>query len=319
MKVLIDTMNLVFISFNVAKTNAIKEKGEFLPEDVGMFYHLFINKLNDISKEYGQFIACSEGRNSLDWRRSIYPNYKRNRDKSKADDSYQIIKGEFDNIEKLLKMYPTKYIATEFTEADDSMHVLATHFADLGEDVLVISGDGDMTQLYNYNKKINIYNPRDRRIVYPKDHILEFKTIVGDPADGISGIPRLGKVTFEKMMEDKNFFEEKLKGKEELYQQLMSIVDLRKLPQEYQQNILKDWNETPWNEFDPTSIELFMSDKKLIQHMSFWWSNVSDIYTALRGDDELVKITDNSMIDKIKADEVEDFFDIDELLKTLEG
>lgn len=317
MKVLIDTMNLVFISFNVAKTNAIKDKGEFLEEDIGLFYHLFFNKLNEIAKEYGQFIACSEGRNSLDWRRTIYPLYKRNRDKSKTDETYKIIKNEFDEIERLLKMYPTKYIATEFTEADDSIHVLATHFADLGEDVLVISGDGDMTQLYNYNNKIKIYNPMKRTIVYPRENILEFKTIVGDPADGISGIPRLGKVTFEKMMLDRTLYEEKLKGKEDLYNQIMNIVDLRRLPQEYQQSILNDWNNTPWNEFDPESIEAFMTEKKLVQHITYWYNNVSDIYTALR-DDEDIKIT-GDMLDTIQTDSKDDFLDIDELLKTLEG
>ena len=156
-----------------------------------------------------------------------------------------------------------------------------------------------------------------RTIVYPRENILEFKTIVGDPADGISGIPRLGKVTFEKMMLDRTLYEEKLKGKEDLYNQIMNIVDLRKLPQNYQQSILNDWNNTPWNEFDPESIEAFMTEKKLVQHITYWYNNVSDIYTALR-DDEDVKIT-GDMLDTIQTDSKDDFLDIDELLKTLEG
>lgn len=317
MKVLIDTMNLVFISFNVAKTNAIKEKGEFVADDIGMFYHLFFNKINEIAKEYGQFIACSEGRHSLDWRRTIYPLYKRNRDKGKEDDTYKIIKNEFDDIEKMLKMYPTKYITTEFTEADDSMHVLAMHFADLGEEVLVISGDGDMTQLYNYNNKIKIYNPMKRTIVYPKENLLKFKTIVGDTSDNIKGIPRLGQKTFDKMMLNETLYKEKMKGHEVLYDEINKIVDLRRLPQEYQQNILNDYNNMEWNEFNPQLIELFMTEKKLVQHVTYWWNNVSDIYTALRGDED-VKIT-SDMIDKVQADSDDDFMDIDELLKTLEG
>ena len=97
----------------------------------------------------------------------------------------------------------------------------------------------------------------------------------------------------------------------------MNIVDLRKLPQNYQQSILNDWNNTPWNEFDPESIEAFMTEKKLVQHITYWYNNVSDIYTALR-DDEDVKIT-GDMLDTIQTDSKDDFLDIDELLKTLEG
>lgn len=315
MKVLIDMMNLVFISFNVAKRKAIDEKGEFTKDDMGFFYHLFINKINEISKEYGEFIVCSEGKGSLDYRRSIYPAYKRNRDESKTDETYLMIKDEFKEVERLLSFYPIKHICVEGAEADDVIYALSMHFAELGEDVLIVSSDGDLTQLNTFNKKISIYNPIKRTVVFPKENIVEYKAIVGDPSDGISGIPRLGKKTFEKMMLDESLFNEKLKGKEEEYKALLSIVDLRKYPKEYHQKAIDTFNEMDWNTFNPKEIEVFMFDKKLNQHIQFWWSVVSDINIALRQENR-EKETDFSYNEEKES---EDVVDLDDLISSLEG
>lgn len=315
MKVLIDMMNLVFISFNVAKKKAIDDKGEFLKEDIGLFYHLFINKINEIAKEYGEFIVCTEGRGSLDLRRTIYPAYKRNRDESKTEETYLLIKDEFSEIQRLLSFYPSKIISVEGAEADDVIYALSTHFAELDEDVMVISSDGDLTQLHNFNSKINIYNPIKREIATPKKNIIEYKAIVGDPSDGISGIPRLGKKTFEKMMLDESLFSSKMKGKEEEYEKLLSIVDLRKYPKEFHQKAIDLYNNTEWNKFNPAEVEVFMFDKKLNQHIQSWWYDVSDINTAIRKEN----VAKNLDFSYNEEKEVEEIIDLDELINNLEG
>lgn len=310
MKVLVDMMNLVFISFSVAKSNVLKEKDEFTEKDIGFFYHLFINKINELAKDYGQIIICSEGRGSLDWRRSLYPQYKRNRDESKTEDSYLILKKEFQNIEKLLSLYPTKVMSVNGAEADDTIYALSTYFAELGEDVLVVSGDGDLTQLTLFNDKIKIFNPIRREIVSPKPNIIEFKAIVGDPSDGISGMSRLGKKTFEKMMLDEEVFTTKIKGREEEYENLLKVVDLRKFPKEIHQEAIKQYNEKEWNEFDPKEIEIFMYDRGLVSHIQYWWNNVSEIYDSLNGEKEMKGNSSDASFDEI---------DIDNLLESLKG
>lgn len=310
MKVLVDMMNLVFISFSVAKSNVLKEKDEFTEKDIGFFYHLFINKINELAKDYGQIIICSEGRGSLDWRRSLYPQYKRNRDESKTEDSYLILKKEFQNIEKLLSLYPTKVMSVNGAEADDTIYALSTYFAELGEDVLVVSGDGDLTQLTLFNDKIKIFNPIRREIVSPKPNIIEFKAIVGDPSDGISGMSRLGKKTFEKMMLDEEVFATKIKGREEEYENLLKVVDLRKFPKEIHQEAIKQYNEKEWNEFDPKEIEIFMYDRGLVSHIQYWWNNVSEIYDSLNGEKEMKGNSSDASFDEI---------DIDNLLESLKG
>lgn len=306
MKVLVDTMNLVFINFNASKNSIIKEKGEFLEKDIGLFYHFFLGRVNDLVKQYGKIIFCTEGKGSLDWRREIYPAYKRNRDESKKTEDYNIIKKEFKNIEEVIKLYPTKFISVEKAEADDTIYALATHFASLGEDVLVVSGDGDLTQLSLFNPLIRVYDPRKREIVIPKKDVIKYKAIVGDRADGISGLPRLGDKTFEKMMLDESFFAEKIAGKEEEYEALLKIVDLRRFPQEIHKNALDIYNETEWNEFNPEDIEVFMYERGLVQQLQYWWSNASDISEAIGNPQSLKQ-------------EVGDFgdIDIDNLLETL--
>lgn len=305
MKVLVDTMNLVFISFNVSKSNVLKEKGEYTEKDINFFYHLFLNKINDLFKDYGNIVFCTEGRGSLDWRREIYPPYKRNRDDSKKDETYLLIKNEFDNIENLLKLYPSKVISVEGAEADDTIYSLATHFADLGEDVLVVSSDGDLTQLSLFNDKIKVFNPIKREMVSPKKDIIKFKAIVGDPSDGISGLYRIGKKTFEKMMLDESFYNEKMSGREEEYKKLLSIVDLRLAPPEIHKKAIETFNSTEWNEFSPKDIEYIMYERGLTQHLTYWWENTSLIYEAIDG---TISRDDSSI----------DFdIDLDNLLETL--
>lgn len=305
MKVLIDTMNLVFRNYNVARSKVLKEKGEFTENDIGFFYHTFLRDINNLTMDYGNVIFCTEGKGSLSLRRSIYPAYKRNRDASKGEDSYHIIKNEFENIEKVLTMYPTKVISVEGAEADDTIYALAMYFADLGEDVLVVSGDGDLTQLSLFNNKIMVFDPRKREIVAPNPNIIKFKAIVGDPADGISGLHRIGAKTFEKMMLSESLFLEKMAGKEKEYEDLLSIVDLRKYPKEYHTKAVEIYNSTEWNKFKPEEIERVMNKYALVQHLQFWWSNVSEIYEALQ------EVKDHSVdVSDIEEMDIENLLDI---------
>lgn len=286
MRVLVDTMNLVFRNYNVSRSKVIKEKGEFTEKDIGFFYHMLLRDINSLVMDYGNIIFCTEGKGSLDWRREIYPAYKRNRDASKGEESYNIIKNEFDKIEKILALYPTKVISVEGAEADDTIYSLAMYFSNLGEEVLVVSGDGDLTQLTLYNDKIRVFDPRKREIVVPNPDIVKFKAIVGDPADGISGLHRIGKKTFEKMMLDEGLFIEKITGKEDEYEKLLKIVDLRRYPEEYHQKAVEIYNTIDWNTFNPEEIESIMNEYALVQHLQFWWGNVSNIYETLNPDEK---------------------------------
>ena len=226
------------------------------------------------SKSYGQLIFADEGRGSLEWRRSIYPEYKANR---KHDDSYQIFRDHLKDVDELLSLFPTKKIAVEKAEADDVMYALATYFADEGEDVLIITGDRDIAQLVNYSDKIKVYSPTLKIFREKQPNLILEKAIVGDPSDNIPGIPRIGIKTFEKAMTDKNIWNSKIQPNIDIVNRFIKIVDLSKAPAFLKEEAILQYNAKQYREFDPQSIELFMFNNGLKEHLSKWSNDLSDI------------------------------------------
>ena len=150
MKVLVDMMNIFFISFYAAKIQIKKEQNrdEFLKEDIPFFLHFLLNKMNYIFSEFGVLDICWDGKNSLEWRRSIFPDYKRNRDKTKGDISYKNVMSSIPKVVEALSHYPCRQIEVENAEADDIIFSLSKKYAE--EEVLIISSDGDLSQTINY-------------------------------------------------------------------------------------------------------------------------------------------------------------------------
>jgi len=284
MKVLVDHMNFLFIAYHMARRQ-LKEnfgKEEILEEDMGFFYHILVNKYNYLFKTYGNLIICHEGRGSLDWRRNIFNDYKRNRDKSKVEQSYLDLKKTFPIIDDLLNSYPTKQIKVDGMEADDVMFALSMEFASKGEDVVIISTDKDMVQVKNHYENIEVYSPI-KRLYYEKvPNIVMEKAICGDASDNIPGLYRVGPKTLEKMLVDKDLWRKKMaNGNQELYESFLKIVDLSKFPKEKHEEAVKQYYEKEYNLFDPNQVELFFFENNMQEHISRWGSDVGDIIDEL--------------------------------------
>lgn len=320
MKVIADLMNLVFISVYGAKKGMERDglgAGEELSsENMNYFYDSFINRLSKMHSTYGKVIYCGEGKHSTALRKKIYPNYKAGRKKGNQE-SKNCIFDNFGKIEEIVSYFPSKLIVVEGAEADDSMYSLAKYYADLGEDVTVLTSDGDLSQLTLLNKKITVISNSTNKVIVPDPNIIKYKAIVGDTSDSISGIPGIGKKTFAKMMEDENLFKKKMEGKEELYESLLSIVDLERYPQKYHEEALKLCLETKWNNLEEDSVTKFMIDNNVLgAAMRYWPYNVSKINLACM-DDEIEYFSDfeekfSSETDNSDCDE-----DIDKLLEEI--
>ncbi len=283
MKVLVDHLNFVFIAFHLARAE-LKMKGidDFTEEHVGFFYHILFNKYNQLFKTYGQVIICHEGKSSLDWRRSIYPDYKRNRDQSKQEPWYLVLKNTFDKIEEVLSYYPCKQIKVDNTEADDVIYALAKHYGEQGEEVTIISTDGDLAQILDISDTISIYNTMKKTFTSKKPNIIKQKAIVGDPSDNIPGLYRIGIKTFEKMLEDKKLWNEKMKGDNyDTYQKFLKIVDLSVIPKEYHENVLLMEKELEYKTFDIGKIEYFFFENNMQDNISRWGDNSGEIIEKL--------------------------------------
>lgn len=282
--VLLDGMNSYYICFAIAKKLVEDEKGrEITKDDLPFFFHVLFNKLHNIFSTYGKVVICNEGMRSLEWRRKIYPDYKRNRDAHKATEEYKIFRSSLDKIDEVLHYYPTKFLKIDPAEADDVIAVLCEKYCQ-DHDITIISSDGDLTQLMNYYPNIVQYNPIKQQYVKPKHKfIAEEKAIVGDRSDNICGVPRLGEKTFQKMMEDRNFFHEKMKnGNRDIYEKCLSIIDLRKIPKEIKDEILDKEAKIEYNKFDPESAEAFFLENKCGQILESFGRLRDDINLRLR-------------------------------------
>lgn len=276
-------MNFVYMAFNVAKTQ-LRMKGvdEFTEEHLGFLYHTLFNKYNHVFATYGQLIICHEGKGSLDWRREIYPDYKRNRDKGKADPSYAVLKSSFQVIEDLLDLYPCKQIKVKGAEADDNIYAIARKYGEMGEDVVILSSDGDLAQILDYSDTISLYSPVKKVFSDKKPRIVDFKAIVGDPSDNIPGVYRLGKKTFEKMIEDRTVWNEKLKGdNHKVYEKFLQIVDLEVFPKECHDEAIRQVEELPFNEFNTGQIELFFYENDMMDQLTRWGNTQRGITETL--------------------------------------
>lgn len=305
MKTLVDLFNVLHIAFNVAKTQAIKEKGNFTEDDVGLYYHKVLDSVISISKEYGHLIFANEGRGSLDWRRSIFPEYKANR---KHDETYQIFKDHLRDVEDLISLFPSKMIEVAGAEADDIMYALATYFADNGEDVLVITGDRDIAQLINHSDKIRVYSPTLRIFREKQPNIILEKAIVGDPSDNIPGIPRIGIKTFEKALSDRTVWDAKIEPNRAIMEQFIKIVDLSKAPANLKEEAIIQYNSKDYSEFNPQAIEMFMYEHGLKEHISRWSNDLSDINMALYKN-SACEVSADKEIETAKLNEIESMLD----------
>lgn len=284
MRILVDMMSVVFISFYATIGQMRKQgKDEFTKKDVPFFLHFLFNKMNMFFSTYGKLDICWDGRKSLEWRRSIYPIYKMNRESRKKEPSYQILMNTIPKIKEGLNLYPCRQIEIENAEADDVLFALTEKYVGVNEHVLVITADGDLGQLILFfgADKVEVYHPIKKIYIKPSAFLLEEKAIVGDISDNIKGLFRVGEKTFEKMIADKDFYNEVLgkKDNREVFNKLLKIIDLRIYP--FKQGILQTERNVLYNKFQPDNIEFWFWDNRLKDLLMKWSKIKNDISKKL--------------------------------------
>lgn len=263
-------MNVVFIEYYMTK-RSLKDMGveEFTEEEVPFYYHNLFTFLNKINREYEDVVICWEGKNSLKWRRKIFPDYKRNRDARKGENDYRVLMNSLNEVKECLNFYPFKQLRVYGAEADDLMFTLAMAFE--GTHTLITT-DKDLSQILKHKPETMVYNPIKKSFAKPHKYLVEEKAIVGDKSDNIGGLYRVGIKTFEKMMEDRTVFNKIMEkgNNKEVFRQLLKIIDLRNIPEELKENIVKEYKETPFNEFNRGEIEAFYFKHKLKDLLMRW-------------------------------------------------
>ena len=161
--------------------------------------HGFANMLNRIISEYDPkyllMVFDAKGKN---FRHSIYDLYKANRSQMPSELSEQT-----GPIIDLVKAYGIKVLQEEGVEADDVIASAVKQINIKNTQIIVSSGDKDLAQLVT--KDVVLMNNFDSRILdiegvvekfgVKPEQIFDYLCLVGDTADNIPGVPKVGPKT----------------------------------------------------------------------------------------------------------------------------
>lgn len=229
--------------------------------DVSMLRHMILNTLRANRKkftaEFGELVICCDDTNY--WRRQMYPYYKANRKKTrdKSEMDWNAIFQALNSIRDELKtFFPYKVIQVETCEADDIIGVIAHEEGtelNMGEPILILSGDKDYIQLHKY-ANVKQYDPVRKRWISnanPEKYLAEH-IIKGDAGDGIPNVLsvdnafvmgiRQRPITQKRLAEwaDINNMNDEVKRN---YMRNKALIDLSEVPKGMKEEILSIWSE----------------------------------------------------------------------------
>lgn len=159
--------------------------------------HMVLNSIrlyrNRFTKDYGNdMVICCDDKNY--WRKDIFPYYKahRKKDREKSPLDWNRIFEVLNKIRDELKQnFPYKVIQIDRAEADDVIATLCAHKGvfltnEDTEEILIISGDKDFSQLQKY-ANVSQYSPITKKWIrvnnpeaFLREHIMR-----GDRGDGV--------------------------------------------------------------------------------------------------------------------------------------
>ncbi|ASD52114.1 hypothetical protein KNT64_gp162 [Pseudomonas phage PspYZU05] len=166
---------------------------------IPMMRHLVLNTLRyNVLKfrrdGYTKIVICVDNAKEGYWRRDFAYYYKKNRagDREKSDwdwDGY--FEGLHTVVQELKDNMPYTVIDITKAEADDGIGVLTKRFSLDGHPVLIVSSDGDFTQLHKF-PNVKQWSPMQKKFVTPKNGSpamdLMIKIIKGDRKDCVAGV-----------------------------------------------------------------------------------------------------------------------------------
>lgn len=152
------------------------------------------NALKFRKEGYTEVFVCVDNARKGYWRKKFAPYYKGNRAGAR-EESKMDWEGYFNGIntvvEEFKKYMPYYIIDVDHAEADDGIGVLTKYFSAIeGYKVMIVSSDGDFTQLQKY-KNVRQWSPIQKKFVLPKidphmDKIV--KIVKGDKKDNVASI-----------------------------------------------------------------------------------------------------------------------------------
>ena len=145
-------------------------------------------------------IFDAKGKN---FRHELYEEYKANRPPMPDE-----LRSQIEYVHRGVKALGIPLVASPGVEADDVIGAYAKQAANLGQTVLVASGDKDLAQIVN--DKVNLIDTMKKVIMdeggvvekfgVRPDQIIDYLALMGDASDNVPGVPKVGPKTAVKWL-----------------------------------------------------------------------------------------------------------------------
>ncbi|MCB5950960.1 DNA polymerase I [Enterococcus sp. BWT-B8] len=206
---LVDGNSVAFRAF-FALHNSLerfKNKNGLHTNAIYAFNNMFENVM---TKEEPTHVLVAFDAGKTTFRTEWYPEYKGGRSKTPGE-----FKEQMPYIRELLTGLGVKYYELDNYEADDIIGTLANKVSKKEFDIVVLSGDRDLTQLASDSVKVDItvkgvsdietYTPEHVAEKYDgltPNQIIDMKGLAGDASDNIPGVTKIGEKTAIKLLKE---------------------------------------------------------------------------------------------------------------------
>ena len=172
-------------------------------EPTGAIYG-FLNMLHRLEKDYPTaYAACIFDAKGKTFRHDLYQEYKANRPAMPDDLARQTAP-----IHDLVRMLGWPILSVEGIEADDVIGTLVSIAAQEDFDIVVSTGDKDLSQLVKdrvtlvktMNNEILDTEGVTKKFGVPPEKIIDYLSLIGDTADNIPGVSKVGPKTAAKWL-----------------------------------------------------------------------------------------------------------------------
>ncbi len=174
-------------------------------EPSGVIYGV-LNMLKKTITEYSSdYVVCVFDAKGKTFRNDIYSDYKANRPHMPEDLAIQI-----EPLKKAIRALGISMLSIEGVEADDVIGTLAKNAEKQDMEVIISTGDKDLAQLVN--KNVTLVNTMTNEVLdvegvlkkfgVPPEQIIDYLTLIGDKADNIPGVDKVGPKTAVKWLNE---------------------------------------------------------------------------------------------------------------------
>ncbi len=163
-----------------------------------------INMMASLRAQFpSKYAVCIFDASGPTFRDELYPDYKANRSAMPDD-----LRSQIEPIHEVMRLQGWPVVAVPGVEADDVIGTLARIGAEQGMEVIISSGDKDLSQLVNEHITIiDTMNGKKRDIAgvtaefgVPPSLMLDYQNLVGDTVDNVPGVEKVGPKTAAKWL-----------------------------------------------------------------------------------------------------------------------